>query len=108
MRKHKFSKSREFYGSGVVNQMNLNSSISSKTSQLKQDNNVFSSKRKSHGVQTRVISSGAMKRRSSGTTLVPPSDHNQTQPLDVKKLRKIASISPPKIHQGAANANIQR
>ena len=31
-RKHKFSKSREFYGSTAVNQINLNSSISSKTS----------------------------------------------------------------------------
>ena len=49
IKRQKLSKSREFNGSGAVNQMNLNCSITSKTSQLKQDNQVFSGKRKSHG-----------------------------------------------------------
>ena len=37
-----------------------------------------------------------MKRRPSGSNLIGGNEHNQTQPLDLKKLRKIASISPTK------------
>ena len=78
MKKHKLSKSRELHASTIIYQMNVNSSLTSKNSQLRQEN-VFSSKRKSHGSSTHqqtrgIVGSTALKRRSSGGEILGSSE----------------------------------